>query len=87
MNKRHLPFDFCSMIYKIIIEIDGRQHFEQVRNWDSLEFIQARDKYKEICAKENGFIVYRILQTDIWYDRNNWKELLHKFLIPYLTIS
>jgi len=49
-NKRYLPFDFCIPEFKIIIELDGRQHFEQVRNWRTPIIQYKNDKYKEKCA-------------------------------------
>ena len=32
-NKNHLPFDFCIEELKLIIELDGQQHFYQIANW------------------------------------------------------
>ncbi|AVR53131.1 restriction endonuclease [Marseillevirus Shanghai 1] len=71
---KHLPFDFC--VSKTIIELDGRQHFEQVSNWRSPENQQRLDRYKEECAVKNGYSVVRILQEDVWNDKIDWKELL-----------
>ena len=34
-NKTYLPFDFCIPELRIIIELDGGQHFCQVSNWKS----------------------------------------------------
>jgi hypothetical protein len=34
---KHLPYDFCIPEYKIIIELDGVQHFTQIMNWSSPE--------------------------------------------------
>lgn len=33
-NIYHLPFDFLIPEYNIIIELDGKQHFEQVASWE-----------------------------------------------------
>lgn len=68
----YLPFDFALEEHKIIIELDGKQHFKQVKNWVSPEETQNRDKYKMKKANENGFSVIRILQTDVLYDRYDW---------------
>lgn len=73
-----LPFDFC--VGKIIIEIDGRQHFEQVMNWQSPEETQKRDKYKEEKAKENGYSVVRFNQREIWEDKIDWKKMMVEIL-------
>jgi hypothetical protein len=60
-NKNCLPFDFVIEELKIIIEIDGPQHFMQVANWTSPEIQKEKDKYKINCANENGFSVIRLL--------------------------
>ena len=75
-NIQYLPFDFCIPEYKIIIELDGRQHFQQVSNWSSPEEQQENDKYKEECANKNGYSVIRLLQEDVFHDSYDWiKEL------------
>ena len=75
-NKTYLPFDFIIPEYKIIIELDGLQHFKQVHNWSSPEVQEQNDKYKMKCANNNGFSIIRILQEDVFYDTYNWlKEL------------
>jgi len=71
-----LPFDFCIPEYKIIIELDGRQHFEQVSNWSSPEEQSENDKYKEKCANNNGYSIIRILQEDVLHDKYDWKTEL-----------
>lgn len=73
---KHLPFDFVIPEYKIIIELDGPQHFQQISNWSSPEEQFENDKYKEQCAKDNGYSVIRVLQEDVFYDTYDWvKEL------------
>jgi|688.fasta_scaffold10917_14 very-short-patch-repair endonuclease len=67
-----LPFDFCILEHKIIIELDGKQHFQQISNWSSPEKQFQNDKYKEKCANENGFSMIRILQEDVLYDKYDW---------------
>ena len=75
-GKRCLPFDFCIPEYKIIIELDGPQHFRQISNWSSPEKQFETDKYKEKCANINGYSVIRLLQEDVLYDKYDWiKEL------------
>ena len=71
-NKTYLPFDFVIPENKIIIELDGRQHFEQVRNWDDPKKTQDNDKYKMKCANDNNYSVIRILQEDVFYDSYDW---------------
>ncbi len=71
-----LPFDFVLEDIKIIIELDGGQHFKQVRDWKSPEEQQKIDKYKMDCANNNGFSVIRILQEDVFSDSYNWLDEL-----------
>ncbi|BAU80244.1 restriction endonuclease [Tokyovirus A1] len=80
---KFLPFDFC--VSKTIIELDGRQHYEQVSNWQSPEFIQKSDRFKEEQAINNGYSVLRILQEDVWDDKIDWKSLLLKHIRDYET--
>jgi very-short-patch-repair endonuclease len=65
-------FDFCIPEFKIIIELDGLQHFQQVSNWSTPEKQLDNDKYKETCANDNGFSVIRLLQEDVFYDTYDW---------------
>jgi len=71
------PFDFVLKEQKIIIELDGIQHFEQVSNWDSPDKVQERDKYKMKCANDNNYSVIRILQEDVFYDSYDWLSELN----------
>jgi very-short-patch-repair endonuclease len=71
-NILYLPFDFCINEYKIIIELDGEQHFRQISNWRSPEEQFIRDKYKEKCANDNGYSIIRLLQEDVLYDNYDW---------------
>ena len=75
-NQKHLPFDFLIKEHKIIIELDGQQHFKLISNWKSPEEIQKRDKYKMQCANDNDYSVIRIFQEDVWNDSFNWFEML-----------
>ena len=74
--KRYLPFDFCLPELKILLELDGRQHFCQVSNWQSPEITQKRDAYKMKCANDNNYSVIRIVQEDILNNVYDWKTKL-----------
>ncbi len=81
-NKNHLPFDFCIEQYKVIIELDGDQHFNDNKHFKSnTEERQTIDKHKMIQAKNNGYSIIRIFQPDVWEDKNNWKECLNEAII------
>ncbi|BAU80158.1 HNH endonuclease [Tokyovirus A1] len=74
-----LPFDIC-VADKFIVEIDGRQHFEQVSNWTPPEETQERDKLKEELAKNHGFQILRLSQRDVWEDSLDWKNQIKEFI-------
>jgi hypothetical protein len=76
---RLLPFDIFMLLdlFKIIFELDGRQHFEVVAHWkNNLEENQDRDIYKTNMALENGHYVIRLNQEEVWSDKGNWKQQL-----------
>ena len=77
-SNRYFPFDFVIEEKKIIIELDGKQHFEQIGNWQSPEETRINDLYKMKCATENGFSLIRILQKDVYYNKYDWlNELIN----------
>jgi hypothetical protein len=69
---RMLPFDLCIERFRIIIEVDGRQHFKQAWNWPTPEVHFKTDKYKEECANKSGYSTIRILQESVFADKDNW---------------
>ena len=81
----YLPFDFLLVDYNIIIELDGRQHFEQISNWSDPQFTQKRDIYKMNKAIENNYTLIRILQEDVLYNRNGWESALDPCIKLYET--
>lgn len=76
ITNRKLPFDFLVLNKPIIIELDGIQHFKQVRDWNPPEEQQINDNYKMQRANENGYSVIRLLQEDVLYDRIDWVQHL-----------
>lgn len=75
-TKKHLPFDFVIESLKIIIELDGPQHFKQVSNWLNPEDTMENDIYKMKQAINNGYIIIRLLQEDVFYNKNDWMQKL-----------
>ena len=71
-DKKHLPFDFVIEERKIVVEIDGEQHWKQVAKWKTPEHNRQRDLYKMKCANENGFSVIRIVQEDVFKNKYDW---------------
>jgi very-short-patch-repair endonuclease/DNA-directed RNA polymerase subunit L len=79
-NGKYLPFDICIETKKIIIEIDGPQHFMQVSNWASHDKNRNADTYKTKCAEENSYKVIRIVQEDILNKNFDWYETLRSHI-------
>ena len=69
-----MPFDFG--VDKVLIEVDGDQHFSQVSNWDSPESVQLKDIEKIKKCIENGYSIIHIYQKDIWNDTYDWGKVL-----------
>jgi len=75
-------FDFYIEVngLKIIIELDGRQHFEVVKNWGCPNETRENDIIKQNLALENNHSVIRLLQEDVWDDTYNWKTELKQHI-------
>ena len=87
---------------QVIIELDGRQHYTDnnffqkrrskrkkyfSRSLPSSLHQQLRDRYKEIQAKKHGLYVIRIIQENVWENKNNWVDILtNKLKTLYLNI-
>ena len=78
-----MPFDFGLIDKKILIELDGEQHFSQVSNWDSPESTQSKDIEKIKNSIEKYYSIIHIYQKEVWNDTYNWKDILTK-VIKYL---
>tara|TARA_B100001173_G_scaffold296259_1_gene291785 strand:- start:500 stop:892 length:393 start_codon:yes stop_codon:yes gene_type:complete len=65
--------------FEVLIELDGAQHF-----WiDHRNCTYAgceRDLVKEKWAIAKGLSVVRVLQEDVWNDRNGWETWLTKMI-------
>jgi very-short-patch-repair endonuclease len=71
-------FDFILDQLKLIIELDGAQHFKQISNWQSPEKTQENDALKNKLANENGYRIIRICQEIVWNDTEDWKNQLNE---------
>jgi len=65
---------------KIIIEIDGPQHYKQVSNWAIPLYNQIRDRIKELLALKHNINLIRLNQEDIWHDKNEWIDTITQFI-------
>lgn len=71
----HLPFDFYSQEYNLVIELDGRQHFTEVNIFrDTLEERQKKDFIKMEYLQDNNISLIRIFQEDVYENKNDWKN-------------
>jgi len=86
ITNRYLPFDF-EIDSNIIIELDGNQHFKQILNWKPPEIQRDNDKYKMKCALQNKKHIIRILQNDVYYDKNDWYNKLINTIKELLEIT
>lgn len=78
-NKLPLPFDFALDINNelVLIECQGRQHYESVEVFGSLENIQIRDKIKDDYCKMKGI---KLLKIPFW-EKDIQKHILTKINI------
>lgn len=71
-----MPIDFGSIEKKIMIEVDGVQHFKQVSNWNAPDEVQEKDTEKIVACIKNGYHLIHISQEDIWNDVYDWKKVI-----------
>ncbi len=79
-------YDFC-VDDKVLIELDGPQHFRPISSWKSGFETGVSDKKKEDLALEAGYHVIRLLQEDVYEDRNDWQEFLTTTMAKCLIAS
>ncbi len=74
-NKNYLPFDFYSEDMNIVIELDGRQHLEEVNIFrETLEIRQKIDFKKMFFLQNKNISLIRIFQEDVYENRYDWKN-------------
>jgi hypothetical protein len=74
-------FDLHIVNWKILVELDGEQHFTQVSNWNNPHLTQSNDIEKMRIARMHGYTTIRLLQEDVLYDKVDWKHLLREHLM------
>lgn len=75
-----MPFDYCIDKRNILIELDGKQHFDQVSNWGNTDDIRGKDINKIKKALENDYSIIHIYQPDMWKDSYNWRQVLETYI-------
>ena len=75
---RNLPFDICIEELKLIIEIDGDQHFTSdsiyYKNDEDEKTTKKIDLYKIKQTKNNNYHIIRLYQPNVWDNVINWKQ-------------
>ena len=69
---RKKRYDFVLENFKLIIELDGPQHFKQISNWQTPEENQINDSLKNKLANDNGYRMIRICQEIVLNDLEDW---------------
>ena len=82
-SKRLYRYDFILEDYKIIIELDGPQHFNKISNWEEPIKALEKDVEKINNAINNNYNIIHILQYDVFNDKNNWEYKLKKYIKIY----
>jgi very-short-patch-repair endonuclease len=82
---RKLEYDFVIPELKLIVELDGRQHFTQISNWRCPNDQLVSDVYKTKCANDNGYKVIRLLQEEVFYNDSSWLDSNLKPLLVKLS--
>jgi very-short-patch-repair endonuclease len=76
---RPLRFDILINGHKVILELDGPQHFVQVSDWDDYRETQNTDIIKMNFAESEGYKIIRIYQPDVLNASDDW---LDRVLLP-----
>lgn len=85
---RLLPFDFLIKEYDLILELDGEQHFKNVKLWrKGYKETQTRDIYKMVCANERGYSMIRIKRNDVYKNLIDWKSILLEHIKSYDKVT
>lgn len=80
----HLPFDYYSKELNLIIELDGRQHMEEVNIFrDTLEERQMKDFIKMKYLEKMNISLIRIFQEDVYENRYDWKTDIKNHVRKY----
>jgi very-short-patch-repair endonuclease len=81
--KRYLPYDFCIPELKTIIELDGNQHFKEIKMFkNSVKESLKRDVFKMQKAIKEGYKIIRIYQEDVY---KNDIKFLDEHLLPQIN--
>ena len=69
-------YDYYIKNFNILIELDGNQHFNQIKNWATPEYNLENDINKINIANDNNLSIIHLLQNDVYKNKNNWENKL-----------
>jgi hypothetical protein len=76
-TKNKLRFDFFIKDLNLLVELDGEQHFEDIKHFKTTrEEEVSNDVYKMICAIDNGYSIIRVIKNDVKHNKNDWQNKL-----------
>lgn len=76
--------DVMSKSHKVIVEVDGYLHFNNVPKWNQLEKIQAKDAELNFAAPKMGYTLVRI-SLDQWNARGELSDASRLKLMQTLS--
>jgi very-short-patch-repair endonuclease len=75
-TRKYAKYDFVINELKIIIELDGIQHFKEMKHWYSNpDENQKKDVFKIKRAIKNGYTIIHLLQDDVWRNKQYKKSI------------
>lgn len=76
-------FDFYISDLDLIIELDGDQHFRQIKHWKDFTITQKNDRIKMRYCIMKDLSMIRLYQPDVLDNRNNWDIKLLEAIKKY----
>lgn len=83
--RRHYDAYFPGI--RLLLELDGKQHWAKVLSWQSPEITREHDVDKMARALQHGDSMVRFLQEDVWGDKNDWREKLKSVIDYHLYLA
>lgn len=75
-DKRKLPFDFYLPDYNLVVEFDGKYHYEPISGEESFKKMLLHDAMKNWYCKWNNI---KLLRIPYW-ERDNIEQILIDYL-------
>jgi len=59
----------------------------KAHNWNTVEYTQTNDIIKMKYLIDNNISIIRILEDDVWFDKNNWEKNLKQYIKKYDIVT